>query len=68
MTTTKRGTTIITSIQKNGKTLNSSSNLFEIQSLSDISEMTITECGGENVYFTFTDDEGIQRNGFCKCL
>jgi len=29
--------------------------------------LTVDMIGSENVYFEFEDDDGILRNGFCKC-
>lgn len=57
-----------TKILVNGKQYISSSKLFSFESLADLLNIRITECGSENVYFDFQDDDGEQHNGFCKCL
>jgi len=41
---------------------------FEIEQLFQCRNaiMTITQTGGENTYFTFVDDDGIERPGYSK--
>ena len=51
-----------------GKPNVSSSKLFSFDSLADLPSVRITECGSENVYFDFQDDDGETHKGFCKCL
>ena len=40
---------------------------FEVEELMKM-WVQITSIGSENIYFQFTDDAGVIREGFCKCL
>jgi hypothetical protein len=40
--------------------------IFDV--ISDAGWIKITNIGQENIYFIFTDDEKIEREGYCKCL
>lgn len=57
-----------TKILVNGKQHISSRKLFSFESLATLHNIRITECGSENIYFDFQDDDGEQHKGFCKCL
>ena len=42
--------------------------LVHFEHLSDAGWIRVTHCGDENVYFTFRDQKGNEREGYCKCL
>ena len=46
----------------------SAGDTIEIQMITDVANITITDIGSENLYFTLLDDTGTTRNAFCKCL
>ena len=74
MTTTKRNGVEIVTTTKGGRKYNATAGsgnlptLFRFESLADAGWIRITDVGEENVYFDWTDDDGAEHLGFCKCL
>jgi hypothetical protein len=53
---------------KNGKTVRTTGDMFQFDTLADAGWIQVTSVGQENVYFNWTCDMGHTHKGYCKCL